>query len=323
MAHSDESPEAVDLPAFDGVDDAAAALNNALGGGEPNEAQEQQNEEGQGDESELAETDFEDEGEGESEPETVIAAPVSLTADEKANFAQLQPEAQRMIADIEARRNGDVQKVTTRAAEAQRAADQAAANADAHFKAVYAEQMRQVVSVYAPQPPDPDMAQYDPQGYIAADAKYRAATAQHDQIMQRVAQMEAQSLAHNQQAEAQAMQAEWRDVAADLPEAQDPSQWQALLQRLTPLAVELGYPMELIEQAGPKDIRAIKRYAAIKEKADKYDAAMAKRMQRVRSAKTVKPGQGMAAGQGNRTAIHQAVQSGSVDDAAAALSKIL
>lgn len=292
-AHPQEIAEAADVRSSELTDDAAAASFTKIfadddGEGEP-EADIEGEEAPETDADEV-EDDGDEQDDGDDEPEEpAIEAPVSLTADEKAQFAQLPAEAQRLIADVEARRNIQVQQATTRAADAQRAAQSAAAAADADAKAVYAQQLMAFTARFAPQAPDPSLARADPAQYIALDAQYRAEAAQHSQIVQQIEALRDEAERQFAQQEQVSVKAEWEAVIADVPEARDAAQMQQLLDRLTPLAVELGYPPELIANARPTDIRAVKRAAEWKAKADKWDAAQGRKMQRVRDAKTAKP----------------------------------
>lgn len=292
-AHPQEIAEAADVRSSELTDDAAAASFTKIfaddeGDGEP-EADVEGEEEPETDTDEV-EDDGDEQDDSDDEPEEpAIEAPVSLTADEKAQFAQLPAEAQRLIADVEARRNIQVQQATTRAADAQRAAESAAAAADADAKAVYAQQLMAFTARFAPQAPDPALARADPAQYIALDAQYRAEAAQHSQIVQQIEALRDEAERQFAQQEQVSVKAEWEAVIADVPEARDAAQMQQLLDRLTPLAVELGYPPELIANARPTDIRAVKRAAEWKAKADKWDAAQGRKMQRVRDAKTAKP----------------------------------
>lgn len=292
-AHPQEIAEAADVRSSELTDDAAAASFTKIfadddGEGEP-EADIEGEEAPETDADEV-EDDGDEQDDGDDEPEEpAIEAPVSLTADEKAQFAQLPAEAQRLIADVEARRNIQVQQATTRAADAQRAAQSAAAAADADAKAVYAQQLMAFTARFAPQAPDPSLARADPAQYIALDAQYRAEAAQHSQIVQQIEALRDEAERQFAQQEQASVKAEWEAVVADVPEARDAAQMQQLLDRLTPLAVELGYPPELIANARPTDIRAVKRAAEWKAKADKWDAAQGRKMQRVRDAKTAKP----------------------------------
>jgi hypothetical protein len=180
----------------------------------------------------------------------------------------------------------------------------------------------------APQPPDDRMIETDPRAYLAAKARYERDAAQHSEFVQQVQALHEGASKEQERLEAEAIKAQWAEVANDLPEARDPAQWQDLMAKLTPVALELGYPEELLADATPTDIRAIKRAAEKFAKADKYDAIMAKKMSGVRShrGKTAKPNAAQPIGSGKARATAQATQrlkqSGSVDDAAAALSHL-
>ena len=285
--------EAADVRAPDTSDAAAAASFTRIFADDDDAGEPEDDIEGDdapdtaADEADVEGDEQDDEGDEPDEP--AIDAPASLTADEKAQFAQLPPEAQRLIADVESRRNTQVQQATTRAADAQRAAQAAAASADAEAKAAYAEQLGAFVAHFAPQPPNPALAQTNVAEYIALDAQHRAALAQHNELVQRVQALRGEAEKELAQQEQAALKAEWEACIADIPEARDPAQWQQLLDRLTPFASELGWPADRIALAGPTDVRAMKRVAAWKDKADKWDAAQGRKMQRVRDAKTAKP----------------------------------
>lgn len=296
-AHPQDTAEAADVRSSGMTDDAAAASFTKIfadddGDGKPDtevEGDDVPETDADADDADADDEGDEQDDEGD-EPETpAIDAPASLTADEKAQFAQLPVEAQRLIADVESRRNTQVQQATTRAAEAQRLAQATAASANADAKAAYAEQLMVFTANFAPQAPDPALASADPARYIALDAQYRANSAQHNQMVQQITALRDEAEREIAQHENAAIKAEWEAVIADIPEARDAGQLQQLLDSLSPLAADLGYPPELIAQARPTDIRAVKRAAEWKAKADKWDAAQGRKMQRVRDAKTAKP----------------------------------
>ena len=110
-------------------------------------------------------------GEPEGEQETAIAAPISLNAEEKEAFSQLSPEAQAFVTSLETRRNADVTKVTTKAADAQRAAEAQAAQQAIQAKQEYARQLEGFMANFAPQMPDPSLAQSNPAAYVAASVR--------------------------------------------------------------------------------------------------------------------------------------------------------
>lgn len=324
MAHP-ETPEAVVAPASYDEDSAAAAIDNLLNADAQQDDPAPEQSEEEGDPADL-DLKGEEEGDDADEPETpAIAPPVSLNADEKAKFSQLPPEAQQLILDVEARRNADVTKVTTRAAEAQRAAEAAAANADVQAKAVYAQQLQAFAQAFEPVPPSAELAYSHPEHYLAEKARYEAEKAQHDSLMQRVfaigAEANEQGQALDQQARAQALM--------QIPEFSNPETRDASIERALLTADALGISQDIVAQRGDaSDFRALLQAANWKEKADKYDQAMARQMQKVRAgkARTLRPNAAPAEGSGKARAYSEATQrlrgSGSIDDAAAAIAAI-
>ena len=116
----------------------------------------------EGEEAELEET--EEQGEDEDEPEApAIVAPSSLTATEKEAFSALDPEAQALIADIEGRRNAQVTRVTTEAAEAKRTAEAQARAEYAQSTKAYATELERYAEAFRPQQPDISLIATDPQ----------------------------------------------------------------------------------------------------------------------------------------------------------------
>ena len=318
-AHSQEIAEAADVRSFDNTDDAAAALDALFAEDEDDEEQPDPDTEADEVEDEGEELDDEQD----DEPEIpAIEPPVSLTAEEKARFAQLPTEAQQLLNEVETRRNRDVQQVTTKAAEAQRTAEAAAANAAMEAQRATAEKYHQFVSSYAPQPPDPNLAYTNPQAFIAQQAQYQQQFAQHQEIVQRIDAMKAQADQHFM-----AQQHEWsRQQVAELmkvPEFADPAKRQTFIETLTNVGLELGFDREAMADASAAEILALKRVSEMKVKAEKYDALTSRKMQRVRDAKSTKPNTAQPIGAGkvrNRNETMQRVRaSGSVDDAAAAI----
>lgn len=294
MAHP-QTEEAGDVRAPATVADAAAEFENYLfGGEEADEGDETTADDGEedsdleldGDEPDGEEDEEQDD---EGEPEKAIAAPVSLNAEEKAQYEQLPPEAQQFVTALETRRNLQVQEATTKASEAQRAAEARAAAADAQAKQTYALQLAEVVRAVAPEPPNPELARQNPAAYIAAKAEYDAAHAHHEQFVKHVESVAAQAdtEAH------QAFIAERDRELMQIPEIANPETRQAFLDTAFSVAADLGYDKaELAEGMTARDVKALALFAEMKAKAEKYDAAMARQMQRVRAGKgrTNKPG---------------------------------
>jgi len=323
-AHSDLQ-EAADSP-VDDMDSAAAAISrfyDETGDIDDREQSDDNNEqpeaESQSDDDDL---DVTGEDEQDDEPETpAIDAPASLTAEEKAAFAALDPKSQRYVADLEARRATQVQTATTKAAEAQRNAEASAARADAQAKAVYAQQLKAFADHLAPQRPDPMLAQTDPASYIALQAQYDAARAQHDEFVQHVSAMEQEAGTAMTEAET----AERDRFLMSLPEVQNEETRNAFFEKAIGAAKTLGLDLNGLNAATGQEWKALADVASWKEKAEKYDAALSRQMQRVREGKkatTAKPNAAQPSsseGRGVKDAKQRARQTGSVDDAARAL----
>lgn len=318
-AHSQETAEAADVRSFDNTDDAAAALDALF-------AEEGDDEEETDPETDADEADDdgeEQDDEQDEEPDApAIEPPASLTADEKARFAQLPPEAQQMLSEVETRRNQQVQQATTKAAEAQREAQAAAANAQMEAARTYAEQYRQFVTSYAPAEPDPNLAYTNPQLYIQHKAQYDAEMAQHSKVVQQIDAMKAAADQHFT-----IQQQEWsRQQAAELmkvPEFADPAKRGPFLETLSNIGAELGFTPEAMADASASEILALKRAAEWKADSEKLKALQGRKMQRVRDAKSTKPNTAQPVGAGKarlRSDTMQRVrQSGDVKDAAAAI----
>lgn len=275
-----------------------------------------------GDAPEGEEPEAQDDESGEP-AKPAIDAPASLNADEKAKFAQLPPEAQRMLADVETRRARQVTEATTNAANAQREAKATAARDVTAAKQTFAQQLHTFAAAYAPQQPNP--ANYgDMQQYARDHAKWQYASTQHQQLMQQVQAigMEAKGDADRQQAEMG--QQEAQKLRQALPDWFDADKGPKLKDDLTAVGSELGYTPELMAQANAGDLLALNKALGWKLKAAKYDAAMGRQMQGVRAAKTATPGVSQPQGAGKRQAAKDAsarlAKSGSLDDAAAAIA---
>jgi hypothetical protein len=189
------------------------------------------------------------------EPAEVIEAPASLNADEKTQFAQLDPKAQRLLADVEARRNSQVTAATTKAANAQREAESRAAMADAQAKAVYSQQLRAVVeSIKLPDAPDPRLAATDPASYVAQKAHYDAAQAELSQFMQEVESIGGEANATVDQAFVDA-----RDRALmAIPEIQNEETRTAFFDKAFEAADKIGLDRSQIDHATADELKALR-----------------------------------------------------------------
>lgn len=331
MAHP-QSEEAGDAFVSD-MDTAAAAISEVLSGNEGHEsddgedAQDSETSDGEPDEGELDLGDEEQEGEeGEPDDKPAIDIPVSLNAEEKARFAQLPDEAQRFIAELETRRNGQVQQATTKASEAQRNAETRAAQADAQAKAVYANQLKAFADQLAPQRPDPQLAYTDPQAFIALNAQYEAQRAQHDEFVQHVTALQGE--AQNGITEAFVQQRD-RELMS-IPEVQNEESRSGFFDAAQTAAKRIGLDWgEVARNATASEIKALHSINEAFSKADKYDAAMSRQMQRVRegkSTKQAKPNAAQPSSSGKQRAFRDASQklakSGDLQDAAAAIAAL-
>jgi len=248
--------------------------------------EEEQSAEGVEEQPEATE-EAEDEPETEEEVDDLppIEAPVSWDAEAKETFKNLPREAQEIVAKREAEREKFVQSKSQEAARARQEAEQTALQQVAAYEAQVAQQLQQYAEQIAPQPPDPAMLQYDPQGFYAKEAEYRTKTAQQ-QKLQRDAQVYAQQAQLCAQQIAQSEQAEQHRIIVDkFPEYTDPTTGPELQRKLTAVAKELGYPDELIGQARAADILAIRQAAEWKTGYEKYQALQKTKMEKVRAAK--------------------------------------
>jgi len=312
----------------DDLDSAAALIDGInLDGPEEDNGEEQENstEEPGEEELELPDgDDDEEQGDGDDEPQAAIDAPVSLNAEEKAKFAALPKEAQQYVADLEARRAVQVQTATTKAAEAQRTAETRAAQADAVAQAKFAQQLRTIGEHIAPQTPDPQLAMTDPGAYIAQKAQYDALKAQHDDFMQQAEALGTD--ADSAMTEAEIQQRD-RELMA-IPEVANEATREEWFKKALGAADVLGLDKNQMQHATAGELKALRQVADWREKADKYDAATARQMQRVRDGKktrTTKPNAAQpssAEGRGVRESRERLRQTGKVEDGAAALARM-
>jgi colicin import membrane protein len=324
LAHLADNAEAGDLG--DDLESAANAisglnLDEFADDAEP-EGDEDSDEDGEDDNDQA--DDDEEQDDGDDEPETAIDAPVSLTAEEKAAFADLDPKSQRYVADLEARRAVQVQTATTKAAEAQRTAEASAARADAEARAVYAQQLKALGAALAPERPDPMLAQTNPAAYIAQQAQYDALKAQHDEFVQQAEAIGTEA----QTAMSQAEIAERDRALMAIPEVANEATREKWFKDAFEAADVLGLDRSQMDHATAAELKALNQVAAWRRDAEKYQAATARNMQRVRDGKktkTTKPNAAQpssAEGRGYRESRDRLRQSGDVKDAAAAIARL-
>lgn len=311
MAHLDtDVSEAVDgsdsaaLDAFDSI------LSEEQEDGDPAEEEEVSTDEGDEPEAEEEEAD-----EDEEQVEAAIPAPVSFNAAEKAAFAELPPELQQSVAAIEARRNSDVQKATTAAAEAQRTANAKAEAQLAQIQRQYASELEQYAKALEVQEPDYSLIATNPQAFAQQMAYYKqaeaekAALAQQSQAAIRQAQQIEQAQQQQWEAEQQAI------LAREIPEWNDPVKRNELVNQLVAIGRDLGFDDESLSNVDATELMALRKIATDREKAEKYDKLMAGKMEAVRAAKgkpapmTNKPGTAQPRGSGQKRAFTEAKES--------------
>ena len=289
MAHPEQEAVEADAIPGDPLDDIAKFLDDEE---EPESPADDGDE--LDDEPEEGEADEEQDDEDSEPDEPAIAPPVSLSKEQKAAFAQLPPELQKVWADTEAQRNREVQIKTTEAAEARRNAATEAKSELAQIQRQYAEELAVFANALAPQRPDYSLLATNPAQYAHDLAAYEQNVAQYQNLMQHVeaTRQNASGLdGETQQALASQQSAILRQ---EFPEWLDPVKGPELHKSLTETALELGYTPEIIPDATAMDILAIRRAHEWKAKASKYDALQSRKMENVRAAKALpkvaKPG---------------------------------
>lgn len=235
----------------------------------------------------------EGEDDGLREAAEPIAAPLSWAKDAKETFASLPREAQEVIAKRETEREQFVQAKAREAATTRQAVEREAQTALQQIMQGHAHQLEQYAGQFDVSPPDTRLLQSsDPQhhaAYYEQDRQYRIASAQRENLSQQAQQARRQAEGLQQQQMQAAMAEEHAILAEKIPEWSDPSERAKLLGLLEPIAAELGYPQELMAQAGATDILALKAAHSWKQDADKYRQLMKQRMQPVRAAKQITP----------------------------------
>jgi hypothetical protein len=332
-AHPDASPEAVDAPAENS--NPVADFEKYL-----DEIDENKDEEAPApsdDESEDADADpdegdaeADDDTDDEDEPEApAIDPPVSLTKEQKAAFAQLPPDLQKVWAETEAQRNREVQARTTEAAEAKRNAQADAQRELAAIQKQYADELAEYAKVFEPQEPDYSLIATDPQAFAEQVAMQKQMAAHRDYLAKQSAEARLQAEQNQQAILAQQHAQELQILRRELPEMNDPEKGPKLMAELGNIGRELGYDDDTLKLASASDVLALKKASDWKSKAAKYDAWQAHRMEAVRNAKgkpkVMKPnGAETRAEQGPRrteAAWQRAKQTRSADDFADYLSK--
>jgi hypothetical protein len=216
-----------------------------------------------------------------------IDPPNSLTAEEKEAFKDWPRGAQEAMV----RRVGELEKgfqsKAQEAAQIKQAAQLEALKAVEQIKAESAERLQAYAQQFEMKPPSAALLRSDPDGYAQQLEAYQYYTAQRESA-QRDADKAKAEQAQIQQARAEHEAVAFRQqLEAELPEIFDPVNGQQLAQELNATAELLGFdPNEISDVTA---IKALKLTSDWKSKADKYDALMKRKMERVRSGKNPPP----------------------------------
>ena len=293
---------------------------------EPEEDEEQPQAPEAEDAPELTEEDVAEEGEEELPP---ITPPVSWTKENKEKFSQLPRELQEYVSERETEREKFVQ---TKAQEVKQTEARVHAQVSEQFKSVaqtFAQQLG-ALRVALPQRPSHQLQAEDPYAYAEQMDAYERAAAHNHWIEQNLGAVSAQ-IRQAQAADHQRDQVITLSVLQnEFPEYLDAEKGPEIRQRLGSTAQMLGYTAEQINAADHLDIKAMRTATEWREKADKYDRLMAKKMEKVREAKNMpkvsKPGvaQGKGAVANQRyPADRDAMKKGDRDAAARVFSKFI
>lgn len=288
-------------------------------GEEGDEAPEQPPEAAEGDEApELDETELEAEGD---EP-SPIQAPVSWTAEEKEEFKNLPRAVQETLTRREAEREKFVQSKAQEARQTRHVVEQQAAEWRTSKLEADARLLADML------PPIPERPSYqlqaeDPYTFAQQMDWYENAVAQRNAIAQRYDQIQAEIGSVQKTTAEQAQQLSHQILQENFPEFLDPAKGPELKTKLTATALALGYSQEQLNSVDGHDILAMRTAHEWKTKSDKYDALMAKQMEKVREAKSLprvsRPGSAPVRGavaNERYTADRQAMRDGNRDAAA-------
>ncbi|WP_143066871.1 hypothetical protein [Sphingobium sp. YR768] len=235
-----------------------------------------------------AEPGEDSEEEAAAEPDAV-APPHSWSKEDKEAWAELTPKAQAIVARREAERDRFVQQKSVEAATTRNQVANEAREIIVKMHEDHAEKLATYARMISPQAPDEKLLySNDPDAVITYQrqmAAYQRAQGQQQSLHQQIAQARAAAESEREQSQQAERASDAQRLREQLPEWFDPSSGPKLQQRLQAIGAELGYPPELMAEASSTDILALHRAAEKFDKAAKYDALMARKMETVRNAK--------------------------------------
>lgn len=226
-----------------------------------------------------AEESDDDEAEEEAE---AINAPASLTPEEKEQFAQLPPEAQRVFSETLARRDREIQQGLESARSAQRDTERTAADRIAQTQRDFAQRAERLIAAFAPTPPPAELARQDPTAFLIQKAQYDEDIQQFQALVGQIGGINQQASQHFEQRDQAWMQEQFNQLRS-IPEFADDAKRPEFQRQIGEMGKELGYSDDELANVSAKDIFAINKARQWKLKAEKWDAHQKKRNERPRA----------------------------------------
>lgn len=227
--------------------------------------------------------DLEEQQDDQDDAPEPVEAPASLKAEEKEQFAQLPPEAQRFAADILARRDQETQQGLQAARVAQQNAERSAADTVAQTTQQFAAQFAQLVQAFQPEPPPVDLARENPQEYLYLKALHDEQMGTYSALVQQITGLHGQSEQHFAAQRQTWLQDQDRQLRA-IPEYASDETRASFMADLGQLGMEIGYAPEDLNNAGAKDVLALTKIKSWKADAERWRQHKAKRNERPRAA---------------------------------------
>lgn len=228
----------------------------------------------------------------EPEPEP-IAAPVSWSKEDKAEWDAIPRAQQEIITRREAERDKLIRAKTMEASQTEQRVQAQAREALLTIQQDNMARIQQYAQMLDPQEPDARLLHSrNPEDYALyteQDRQYRVATAHRENLTNQYRQAQQQAEMIEQQQRQAEIQQEAQRLETEVPEWSDPSERANLLAKLEPIAAELGYSAEVMSQANATDILGLKKVAEWKAKAEKLDAINKQKMVPVREARNTPP----------------------------------
>jgi ElaB/YqjD/DUF883 family membrane-anchored ribosome-binding protein len=254
-----------------------------------------------------------EEAQAEDPEEPAIPAPRSWAAEDRAVFATLPREAQQVIAARESERDSSTQKAVQEASEARKKAE-AEIQGVTQLRAASTEVFNRAAQVFRGKWDNVDWvawAQTDPAAYTAGKAQFDAEQGE-------LARLQAVSQAQMQIEQRAFQERKLTELREVLPEALDPVKGSALVKSIEDYIIGNGYSRDILPTLDAKTISTV-------NKARLWDELQARAKQKQPASKqtAVRP----TASAPQRTpqraaaeAVNRFRQTGSVDDAVAALT---